>query len=75
MERLKGKTVIVTGGAGGIGRAAWSCSPPRARGSSLPTSAKRPDVNATKVGCQAWMREQYGLGGKDVVNAVREIVK
>ena len=34
-----------------------------------------PDVNATKVGCQAWMRDQYGLGVKDVVAAVREIVK
>ena len=34
-----------------------------------------PDVNATKVGCQAWMREQYGLGVKDVVNAVKQIVK
>ena len=34
-----------------------------------------PDVNATKVGCQAWMREQYGVGVNDVINAVREIVK
>ena len=34
-----------------------------------------PDVNATKIGCQAWMREQYGLGVSDVVSAVREIVK
>ena len=34
-----------------------------------------PDVNATKVGCQAWMREQYGLGVKDVIAAVREIVR
>ena len=34
-----------------------------------------PDVNATKVGCQAWMREQYGLGVSDVVNAVRQIVR
>ena len=33
------------------------------------------DVNATKVGCQAWMREQYGLGVKDVVDAVKEILK
>ena len=34
-----------------------------------------PDVNATKIGCQAWMREQYGLGVSDVVNAVKAIVK
>ena len=34
-----------------------------------------PDVNVTKVGSQAWLREQYGLGVKDVVNAVKEIVK
>ena len=34
-----------------------------------------PDVNATKVGCQAWMREQYGVGVKDVIAAVKEIVK
>lgn len=34
-----------------------------------------PDVNAAKVGCQAWMREQYGLGVADVVKAVREMVK
>lgn len=33
------------------------------------------DVNATKVGCQAWMREQYGLGVKDVINAVKEVIK
>ncbi|MBQ7652674.1 MAG: transketolase family protein [Victivallales bacterium] len=33
------------------------------------------DVNVTKVGSQAWLREQYGLGVKDVVNAVKEIVK
>ena len=34
-----------------------------------------PDVNASKIGCQAWMREQYGLGAADVVKAVRQIVK
>ena len=33
------------------------------------------DVNATKVGCQAWMREQYGLGVNDVINAVKEVIK
>ena len=34
-----------------------------------------PDVNATKVGCQAWMREQYGLGVNDVKNAVKALIK
>ncbi len=34
-----------------------------------------PDVNATKVGCQAWMREQYGLGVNDVKNAVKSFLK
>ena len=34
-----------------------------------------PDVNATKVGCQAWMRDQYGLGTADVINAVKNMVK
>jgi len=34
-----------------------------------------PDVNATKVGCQAWMREQYGLGVADVIDAVKKIVR
>ena len=34
-----------------------------------------PDVNVTKVGSQAWLRDQYGLGVADVVNAVREMVK
>ena len=34
-----------------------------------------PDVNATKVGCQAWMREQYGLGVNDVKNAVKSLLK
>ena len=34
-----------------------------------------PDVNATKVGSQAWMREQYGVGVNDVINAVKAIVK
>ena len=33
------------------------------------------DVNVTKVGSQAWLRDQYGLGVNDVVNAVKEIVK
>ena len=33
------------------------------------------DVNATKVGCQAWMREQYGLGVSDVINAVKEVIR
>ena len=34
-----------------------------------------PDVNATKVGCQAWMREQYGLGVNAVKNAVKTLLK
>ena len=34
-----------------------------------------PDVNATKVGCQAWMREQYGLGVNDVKKAVKSLLK
>ena len=34
-----------------------------------------PDVNVTKVGSQAWLRDQYGLGVADVVNAVKDIVK
>ena len=34
-----------------------------------------PDVNVTKVGSQAWLRDQYGLSVADVVNAVREMVK
>ena len=34
-----------------------------------------PDVNATKVGCQAWMREQYGLGVNAVKNAVKSLLK
>ena len=33
------------------------------------------DVNVTKVGSQAWLRDQYGLGVNDVINAVKEIVK
>jgi transketolase C-terminal domain/subunit len=33
------------------------------------------DVNVTKVGSQAWLREQYGLGVQDVVKAVKDIVK
>ena len=34
-----------------------------------------PDVNVSKVGSQAWLRDQYGLGVADVVRAVREVVK
>ena len=34
-----------------------------------------PDVNVTKVGSQAWLREQYGLGTADIVKAVKEMVK
>ncbi len=34
-----------------------------------------PDVNVSKVGSQAWLRDQYGLGVKDVVGSVLAIVK
>ncbi|NMA44009.1 MAG: transketolase [Oligosphaeraceae bacterium] len=34
-----------------------------------------PDVNVTKVGSQAWLRDQYGLGVADVANAVKDMVK
>ncbi len=34
-----------------------------------------PDVNVTKIGSQAWLRDQYGLGVADVVNAVKELSK
>jgi len=34
-----------------------------------------PDVNVTKTGSQKWLRDQYGLGVKDLKQAVREIVK
>ena len=33
------------------------------------------DVNVTKVGSQVWLRDQYGLGVKDVINAVKGFVK
>lgn len=34
-----------------------------------------PDVNVTKIGSQAWLRDQYGLGVADVVKAVKELHK
>ena len=33
------------------------------------------DVNVTKVGSQIWLRDQYGLGVCDIVNAVKSIGK
>lgn len=30
-----------------------------------------PDVNVSKIGSQEWLRDQYGLGVKDIVNAVK----
>ena len=33
------------------------------------------DVNVTKVGSQTWLRDQYGLGVCDIVNAVKNLGK
>lgn len=34
-----------------------------------------PDVNVSKIGSQAWLRDQYGLGVKDIAKAVKELLK
>jgi len=34
-----------------------------------------PDVNVSKIGSQEWLRDQYGLGVKNIVNTVKEQVK
>jgi transketolase len=34
-----------------------------------------PDVNVSKIGSQEWLRDQYGLGVKDIENTVKELVK
>ncbi|MBO5761912.1 MAG: hypothetical protein J6S53_10270, partial [Lentisphaeria bacterium] len=30
-----------------------------------------PDVNVSKIGSQEWLRDQYGLGVKDILNEIR----
>ncbi len=34
-----------------------------------------PDVNVSKIGSQDWLRDQYGLGVEDILNAIRELAK
>jgi len=34
-----------------------------------------PDVNVAKIGSQNWLRDQYGLGVKDIAVAVRGNLK
>lgn len=34
-----------------------------------------PDVNVSKIGSQEWLRDQYGLGIKDIANTIKELVK
>ncbi len=34
-----------------------------------------PDVYVTKIGSQNWLRGQYGVGVKDIVSAVRKLLK
>lgn len=33
------------------------------------------DVNVTKIGSQAWLRDQYGLGVEDIKIAVKEVIQ
>ena len=34
-----------------------------------------PDVNVCKIGSEEWLRDQYGLGMKDIVDTVKGLVK
>jgi len=34
-----------------------------------------PDVNVSKIGSQDWLRDQYGMGVKDIINAVKGMMK
>ena len=34
-----------------------------------------PDVNVSKVGSQDWLREQYGLGVRHIVQAVKDTLR
>ena len=60
---------------GGVGSAVAEVLMDSGKGNVPFKRLAMPDVNATKVGCQAWMREQYGLGVSDVINAVKNMVK
>ena len=59
---------------GGVGSAVAEVLMDNGAGNVPSKRIAMPDVNATKVGCQAWMREQYGLGVKDIIAAVKEII-
>ena len=60
---------------GGVGSAVAEVLMDSGKGNVPFKRLAMPDVNATKVGSQAWMREQYGLGVSDVINAVKNMVK
>ena len=34
-----------------------------------------PDVNVSKIGSQDWLRDQFGMGVKNIVSEVREMLK
>ena len=34
-----------------------------------------PDVNVCKIGSEEWLRDQYGLGVKDIVDTVKGLVR
>ena len=33
-----------------------------------------PDVNVSLIGSQDWLRDQYGMGVKDIVAAVKQMI-
>ena len=60
---------------GGVGSAVAEVLMDNQCGNVLFKRLALPDVNVCKVGSQAWLREQYGLGTDNIVKTVREIVK
>lgn len=60
---------------GGVGSAVAEVLMDKGAGNVPFKRLAMPDVNATKVGSQPWMREQYGLGVNEVIKAVKEMMK
>ncbi len=60
--------------SGGVGSAVAEVLMDEGCGDVLFRRLALPDIYVTKIGCQQWLREQYGLGAAGIAEAIRQIV-